>query len=219
MKVLVVGQGGREHALAWKIQQSPLVDRVFVAPGNPGTAAIGENVDIAATDLEGLVNFAVDRAIELTVVGPEAPLCDGIVDLFRERGRLCLGPDKAAAEIEGSKRFARELCEKHRIPGPSFWSFENPATARSFLENRPDGPIVVKASGLAADEVEEGVVARVEGACKDLCGAVGEVRDWTAGMWATGSRGETREGRERGVRKGWVCEVYGLWQCCSTLIR
>jgi len=159
MKVLVVGQGGREHALAWKIHQSPLVDRVFVAPGNPGTAAVGENVDIAATDLQGLANFAVDQSIDLTVVGPEAPLCDGIVDLFRERGRLCLGPDKAAAEIEGSKRFARELCDKHRVPGPSFWAFENPATARSFLENRPDGPIVVKASGLAAGK---GVVV-----CKD----------------------------------------------------
>lgn len=159
MKVLVVGQGGREHALAWKIHQSPLVDRVFVAPGNPGTAAVGENVDCAANDLQGLVNFAVDNEIDLTVVGPEAPLCEGIVDLFRERGRLCLGPDKAAAEIEGSKRFARELCEKHRIPGPSFWAFESPAMARSFLENRPDGPIVVKASGLAAGK---GVVV-----CKD----------------------------------------------------
>lgn len=159
MKVLVVGQGGREHALAWKIHQSPLVDRVFVAPGNPGTAAVGENVDCAANDLQGLVNFAVDNEIDLTVVGPEAPLCAGIVDLFRERGRLCLGPDKAAAEIEGSKRFARELCEKHRIPGPSFWAFDNPAMARSFLENRPDGPIVVKASGLAAGK---GVIV-----CKD----------------------------------------------------
>lgn len=159
MKVLVVGQGGREHALAWKIHQSPLVDRVFVAPGNPGTAAVGENVDCAANDLQGLVSFAVDNEIDLTVVGPEAPLCEGIVDLFCERGRLCLGPDKAAAEIEGSKRFARELCEKHRIPGPSFWVFENPAMARSFLENRPDGPIVVKASGLAAGK---GVIV-----CKD----------------------------------------------------
>lgn len=159
MKVLVVGQGGREHALAWKIHQSPLVDRVFVAPGNPGTSAVGENVDIAADDLPGLVKFAVDNDIDLTVVGPEAPLCAGIVDLFRERGRLCLGPDKAAAEIEGSKRFARELCDKHRIPGPSFWAFDNPAIARSFLENRPDGPIVVKASGLAAGK---GVVV-----CKD----------------------------------------------------
>jgi phosphoribosylamine--glycine ligase len=159
MKVLVVGQGGREHALAWKIQQSPLVDRVYVAPGNPGTAEVGENVDISVDDLNGLAQFAVDNEIDLTVVGPEAPLCDGIVDLFREKGRLCFGPDKAAAEIEGSKLFARELCKDHRIPGPGYWHFENMATARAFLERRPDGPIVVKASGLAAGK---GVVV-----CKD----------------------------------------------------
>jgi phosphoribosylamine--glycine ligase len=150
MKVLVVGQGGREHALAWKIQQSPLVDRVYVAPGNPGTAQVGENVDISVDDLNGLAQFAVDNEIDLTVVGPEAPLCDGIVDLFREKGRLCFGPDKAAAKIEGSKLFARDLCKDHRIPGPGYWHFENMATARAFLEGRPDGPIVVKASGLAA---------------------------------------------------------------------
>ena len=150
MNVLVVGSGGREHALAWKIQQSPLVDRVFVAPGNPGTAAIGENVPIAADDLEGLVQFAIDQSIDLTVVGPEAPLCAGIVDLFRARGRLCFGPDKAAAELEGSKAFARKLCTDHRIPGPQWWAYESLATARAFLESRPDGPIVVKASGLAA---------------------------------------------------------------------
>ena len=150
MKILVVGQGGREHALAWKIQQSPLVDRVFVAPGNPGTAGVGENVDIAVSDLQGLVQFADDNDIDLTVVGPEAPLCDGIVDLFREKGRLCFGPDKAAAVIEGSKLFARDLCKDHRIPGPGYWHYDNIATARAFLEGRPDGPIVVKASGLAA---------------------------------------------------------------------
>lgn len=150
MKVLVVGQGGREHALAWKIQQSPLVDRVYVAPGNPGTAQIAQNVDISVDNLKGLVQFAVENEIDLTVVGPEAPLCDGIVDLFRAAGRLCFGPDKAAAEIEGSKLFARELCKDHRIPGPGYWHFDNMATARAFLEGRPDGPIVVKASGLAA---------------------------------------------------------------------
>ncbi len=150
MKVLVVGSGGREHALAWKIQQSPLVDRVFVAPGNPGTEEVGDNVAISSDDLEGLARFAVDESIDLTVVGPEAPLCAGIVDLFRERGRLCFGPDKAAAELEGSKEFARKLCTDHRIPGPQWWAYENLAMARAFLESRADGPIVVKASGLAA---------------------------------------------------------------------
>ena len=150
MKVLVVGQGGREHALAWKIRQSPLVDRLYCAPGNPGTAALGDNVDIAADDLQGLVRFAVDEDVDLTVIGPEAPLCAGVVDVFKKHGRLCFGPDKAAAAIEGSKLFARELCQRHRIPGPAFWAFESLATARAFLESRPDGPIVVKASGLAA---------------------------------------------------------------------
>lgn len=150
MKVLVVGQGGREHALAWKIQQSPLVDRIYVAPGNPGTAALGDNVEIASDDIAGLVRFAVDESIDLTVVGPEAPLCAGIVDAFQKAGRLCFGPSKAAAEIEGSKVFARELCKRHRIPQPGWWSYDSLAPARSFVESRPDGPIVVKASGLAA---------------------------------------------------------------------
>lgn len=150
MKVLVVGQGGREHALCWKIKQSPLVTRLYCAPGNPGTAALGENVDIAADDLAGLARFALDQKIDLTVVGPEGPLCAGIVDEFQKRKLLCFGPTKAAAELEGNKAFARELCRRHRITGPSFWTFEDHQLARSFLDNREDGPIVVKAAGLAA---------------------------------------------------------------------
>lgn len=150
MNVLVVGSGGREHALCWKIRQSPLVKRLFCAPGNPGTAALADNVDIAAEDLQGLLRFAQREKIDLTVVGPEGPLCDGIVDVFTQHKRLCFGPDKAAAEIEGSKAFARELCRKHRIPGPNYWTFDDHLLARSFLDNREDGPIVVKASGLAA---------------------------------------------------------------------
>ena len=150
MNVLVVGQGGREHALCWKLRQSPLCKRLYCAPGNPGTAAIAENVDIAAEDVAGLVRFAVEQKIDLTVVGPEAPLCAGIVDEFQKQKKLCFGPSKAAAELEGSKAFARELCRRHRIPSPNFWVYEELALARSFLDNRPDGPIVVKASGLAA---------------------------------------------------------------------
>lgn len=150
MNVLVVGQGGREHALCWKLRQSPLCKRLFCAPGNPGTAAIAENVDIAAEDIAGLVRFAGEQKIDLTVVGPEAPLCAGIVDEFQKQKKLCFGPSKAAAELEGSKAFARELCRRHRIPSPNFWVYEELALARSFLDNRPDGPIVVKASGLAA---------------------------------------------------------------------
>ncbi|MBX3462482.1 MAG: phosphoribosylamine--glycine ligase [Planctomycetes bacterium] len=150
MNVLVVGSGGREHALCWKIRRSPLVRRLFCAPGNPGTAAVADNVDLAADDLQGLVRFATDEKIDLTVVGPEGPLCLGIVDVFRQHQRLCFGPDKAAAEIEGSKAFARELCRRHRIPGPNYWTFDDHVQARAFLDNREDGPIVVKASGLAA---------------------------------------------------------------------
>lgn len=150
MNVLVIGQGGREHALCWKLAQSPLLQRLYCAPGNPGTAAVAHNVDIAADDLAGLARFAKENQIGLTVVGPEAPLCAGIVDVFQQQKLLCFGPSKAAAEIEGSKAFARELCRRHRIPGPGFWVYEELALARAFLDNRPDGPIVVKASGLAA---------------------------------------------------------------------
>lgn len=150
MKILVVGGGGREHALCWKIARSPLVTRVYCAPGNAGTAQVADNVDIAAEDVAGLRNFAVENGIDLTVVGPEAPLCLGLVDELRKAGRKVFGPSKAAAELEGSKAFARELCRRHRIPSPLFWVFDDRVKARSFLENRDEGPIVVKASGLAA---------------------------------------------------------------------
>lgn len=150
MRILVVGSGGREHALCWKISQSPEVSRVFCAPGNGGIASVAENVDIPAEDLAGLRNFAAENGVDLTVVGPEAPLCAGIVDVFEEAGLKAFGPNKAAAEIEGSKVFARELCRRHRIPSPGFWVFDDVIKARSFLEQRDEGPIVVKASGLAA---------------------------------------------------------------------
>lgn len=150
MKVLVVGGGGREHALCWKIAQSPEVSHVYCAPGNGGIEDVAECVDIPANDLEGLRNFAVETGIGLTVVGPEDPLVRGIVDVFEEADLLIFGPNKAAAEIEGSKAFARELGRRHKIPGPGFWVFEKAAAALAFLENHGEGPIVVKASGLAA---------------------------------------------------------------------
>ncbi|MBK8100455.1 MAG: phosphoribosylamine--glycine ligase [Planctomycetes bacterium] len=150
MKILVVGGGGREHALCWKIAQSPLVTKVFCAPGNAGTATIAENVDLAADDIAGIRAFAVDHKIDLTVVGPEAPLCLGLVDELQKANRKCFGPNKAAAEIEGSKAWARELCRRHRIPSPQHWTFDDLAKARAFLDLREPGPIVVKASGLAA---------------------------------------------------------------------
>ena len=150
MKVLVIGSGGREHALCWKIRQSPLVTKLYCAPGNPGTAALADNVDLASDDIAGLVRFATAEKIDLTVVGPEAPLCAGIVDEFTKHKRLCFGPSRAAAELEGSKAFAREVCRRHRIPGPDYWTFDDLQQARSFLDNREEGPLVVKASGLAA---------------------------------------------------------------------
>ncbi|MHC4921557.1 MAG: phosphoribosylamine--glycine ligase, partial [Planctomycetota bacterium] len=150
MKVLVVGGGGREHALCWKIAQSPLVDKVLCAPGNGGTAAIADNVDISANDILALRNYARETGVDLTVVGPEDPLCEGIVDAFKDAGLKIFGPDRKSALVEGSKAFARDLCRRNRIPSPSFWVFESMAQANAFLENRPDGPIVVKASGLAA---------------------------------------------------------------------
>lgn len=150
MKILVVGGGGREHALCWKIAQSPLVTKVYCAPGNAGTALVAENVDIQADDIAGIRAFAVDQKIDLTVVGPEVPLCLGLVDALTAANRKCFGPDKQAAEIEGSKAFARELCRRHRIPSPLHWTFDDALKARAFLDMREEGPIVVKASGLAA---------------------------------------------------------------------
>ena len=150
MKVLVVGGGGREHALCWKIAQSPLVTKVWCAPGNAGIAAVAECLDIPANDVEGLRNFAREQRIDLTVVGPEEPLCLGIADRFREQGLRILGPEQSAAQIECSKAYAREVCRRHKIPSPASWSFDEPAPALAFLDNRGEGRIVVKASGLAA---------------------------------------------------------------------
>ncbi|MEM7198719.1 MAG: phosphoribosylamine--glycine ligase [Planctomycetota bacterium] len=149
MQVLVIGGGGREHALCWKIAQSPLVETVFCAPGNGGIAKMAKCIDIPANDVAGLRNFALEQRIHLTVVGPEDPLCSGIVDAFEAADLKIFGPPQGAAEIEGSKAFARELCRRNKIPSPAFWVFERPGMALAFLENRPEGPIVVKASGLA----------------------------------------------------------------------
>ncbi len=155
MKVLVIGNGGREHALAWKIKQSPRVDRVFVAPGNAGTAMDAENVDIAATDIEGLVRFAKSEAIGLTVVGPEAPLALGIVDAFEEEKLRIFGPSRAAAQLESSKAFCKNLLRQADVPTAEFQVFRDPDDAMRFIKGRYPGendrcPVVVKADGLAA---------------------------------------------------------------------
>jgi phosphoribosylamine--glycine ligase len=149
LKVLVVGSGGREHALAWAISHSPRVERIWIAPGNAGTSAVGENVAIAVTDLDALVAFARERRIDLTVVGPEAPLIAGIVDRFRAAGLPCYGPTAAAARLEGSKAFAKEFMQRHRVPTAAFATFEDAARARTFARTL-GAPVVVKADGLAA---------------------------------------------------------------------
>jgi len=150
MKVLVVGGGGREHALVKKIAESPRVSKVYCAPGNAGIAADAELVDIPAGDLKGLLGFAKEQEIGLTVVGPEDPLCDGIVDLFDAEGLRAFGPRKDAAELEGSKAFAKTLMQKHKIPTASFKIFDRAEDARSYLRTVVDWPVVMKADGLAA---------------------------------------------------------------------
>ena len=148
VKILVVGSGGREHALAWKLSQSPRAERIFCAPGNAGTEQVGENVPIAANDLAGLVRFARDKQIDLTVIGPDDPLAAGVVDLFEGAGLRVFGPNKSAARLESSKIFAKEIMRKCHIPTALAGSFSHSDEARSFCE-RLQFPIVIKADGLA----------------------------------------------------------------------
>ena len=149
MKILVIGGGGREHTLVWKIVQSPRVEKVFAAPGNAGTAAIAENLDLHPTDIEGLGKAGKEKGIDLVVVGPEAPLASGIVDYFDNLGIPVFGPTKAATQIESSKVFARNLMEKYGIPYPKGAVFSSYFEARKYLEEQPL-PVVIKADGLAA---------------------------------------------------------------------
>jgi phosphoribosylamine---glycine ligase len=150
MNVLIVGNGGREHALAWKIAQSPRADRVFVAPGNAGTDLDGENVPIPADDFPALIRFAKENAVELTVVGPEAPLAAGIVDAFEEAKLRVFGPRRNAAELEASKVFCKDLLRHADVPSADYQTFTKPAHAMKYLQDREDVPVVVKADGLAA---------------------------------------------------------------------
>ncbi len=149
MKVLVVGGGGREHALVWKIAQSPLVTQIFCAPGNPGTSKLATNLPIKAEEIDKLFGFAKTEGIELTVVGPELPLSLGIVDLFQEYGLKIFGPSRAAARIEASKAFSKELMKKYNIPTAAYGIFTEIAPALAFIR-QTGAPIVVKADGLAA---------------------------------------------------------------------
>ena len=149
MRILVIGSGGREHALAWKLARSPEVSQVFIAPGNGGTAAVGQNVPIAATDISGLVSFARQEQIDLTVVGPEVSLVAGLVDAFNAAGLRAFGPTRAAARLEGSKAFAKQFMIEEGIPTAPATLFRDYAAAQAFLRQIVP-PVVVKASGLAA---------------------------------------------------------------------
>lgn len=149
MKILVIGQGGREHAIVWKLAQSPRVERIYCAPGNGGIAGLATLVPISVSDFSGLAQFAKDEGIDLTVVGPEDPLMDGIVDFFEARELPIFGPNKAAAIIEGSKTFAKELMQKYNIPTAEYAVFTNYEDAVRYVEEK-GAPIVVKADGLAA---------------------------------------------------------------------
>ncbi|MFI3312162.1 phosphoribosylamine--glycine ligase [Ewingella allii] len=151
MNILIIGNGGREHALAWKASQSPLADKVYVAPGNAGTALepLLENVDIAATDVAGLLAFAQSHNIGLTIVGPEAPLVIGVVDAFRGAGLKIFGPTQEAAQLEGSKAFTKDFLARHKIPSADYQNFTEVEPALAYLRSK-GAPIVIKADGLAA---------------------------------------------------------------------
>ena len=149
MKVLIVGSGGREHALAWKIAQSPRVEKIYCAPGNAGIAEYAECVDIKAMEFERLAAFAKEKAIDLTVVGMDDPLVGGIVDVFETQGLRVFGPRKNAAILEGSKAFSKDLMKKYNIPTAAYENFDDPQEALHYLETEANFPIVLKADGLA----------------------------------------------------------------------
>src|SRR6202045_1169776 len=153
MRVLVVGSGGREHALAWAISASPLVDRLFCSPGNAGIAEEAECIAIGATDIRGLVQFCRNERIDFVVVGPEAPLVLGLVDALEAEGIAAFGPSAAASAIEASKAFAKDLCVNAQIPTATHRRFRDPTAAKAYIASR-GAPIVVKADGLAAGKGE-----------------------------------------------------------------
>jgi len=174
MNILIIGGGGREHALAWKTAQSARIQKVYVAPGNAGTAreAKCENVAIAADDVDGLLKFAQSNKVDLTIVGPEAPLVLGVVDRFRTAGLRCFGPTKASAQLEGSKAFAKDFLARHKIPTAAYGNFTDVAAAEAFIR-KMGAPIVVKADGLAAGK---GVIIAAS-----IDEAIAAVRDMLAG--------------------------------------
>jgi phosphoribosylamine--glycine ligase len=171
MKILVVGGGGREHAIAWQCARSGVVDVVYVAPGNAGTARESgvENISIGAEDIDSLVGFAADRGIDLTIVGPEAPLVAGITDRFRTAGLKCFGPTAAAARLEGSKAFTKDFLQRHDIPTAAYEKFSELAPAIEYIRRR-GMPLVIKADGLAAGKgvIVTHTVAEAEEAARSM---------------------------------------------------
>jgi phosphoribosylamine--glycine ligase len=194
MKVLLIGSGGRENALAWKLAQSEKLEQLFIAPGNPGTAAFGKNIDFNSDDQKSLLEFALKEKIDITIVGPEAPLAAGIVDLFKENGIKVFGPKKEAAQLESSKVFAKNLMQKYDIPTAEYQSFSDPQKAAAYIKEK-GAPIVVKAEGLAAgkgvivaQEVEEAVKAVEKIMVDEKFGEAGEkivVEEYLEGEEAT----------------------------------
>ena len=183
MKVLIIGSGGREHALAWKVAQNPQVEQLFVAPGNGGTANLNkcQNMAVAAEDIDGLLQLAQAQSIDLTIVGPEAALVDGIVDRFQKNGLRCFGPNAAAAQMEGSKAYAKDFMRRHAIPTAAYAEFSDLQTALDYLSQR-NFPQVIKASGLAAGK---GVII-----AEDLSAATAAVHDMLSDK-QFGSAGES----------------------------
>jgi phosphoribosylamine--glycine ligase len=196
MKVLIIGGGGREHAMAWKAAQSPRVEAVFVAPGNAGTALEPRvhNVDVGVEDVPALVAFARDNDIGLTIVGPEAPLVAGVVDSFQRAGLRCFGPSQAAAELEGSKAFTKNFLARHNIPTADYQTFTDLDAARDYIRER-GAPIVVKADGLAAGKgvtvaqnVDEAILAAEDALAGNAFGDAGArivVEDFLVGEEAS----------------------------------
>lgn len=203
MQVLIIGGGGREHALAWKMAQSERVGKVFVAPGNAGTGAEPGvvNVDIGAEDVDALLAFAVDNEVDLTVVGPEAPLVGGIVDGFRENGLRCFGPSQKAAQLEGSKTFAKDFMARHGIPTAAYRSFDNTVDAEGYIAE-VGAPVVVKADGLAAGKGV--VIARDEG---EAIEAVRQCLD--SGRYGTAGSTVVIEEFLAGEEASFICMVDG----------
>lgn len=179
MKILIIGGGGREHALAWSISASPLCDELIIAPGNPGIARLGTCVDIAADDTDRLVKLATDEAVSLVIVGPEVPLVAGLVDRLAQAGIAAFGPRADAAQLEGSKAFARDFCDRYDIPQPQWRKFKDAAQAHAFADTL-NGDCVIKADGLAAGK---GVIV-----CSDRQEAGAAIDELLGGKFGAASR-------------------------------